>query len=144
DSVSNGLYILPGAGAFAAVAGHHPPLVAVAGAWLWTMAMHTFSAIPDIEPDQAAGIETTATWLGHRGTLAYCLITWGLAAVAFGSVDLRLGGLLAIYPGALVAWLVFRVPLDEAYWWYPGLNAIVGAAMTLGGLWELGGGGFVG
>ncbi|MEF8856630.1 MAG: prenyltransferase, partial [Haloplanus sp.] len=48
DSLSNGLYILPGAAAYAAVAGAQPPLLAVTGGWLWTMAMHTFSAIPDI------------------------------------------------------------------------------------------------
>jgi 4-hydroxybenzoate polyprenyltransferase len=48
DSVSNGLYVLPGVVAFTAVAGELPPAMAVVGGWLWTMGMHTFSAIPDI------------------------------------------------------------------------------------------------
>jgi len=68
DSVSNGLYILPGIAAYVVVAGSQPPALAVAGAWLWTMGMHTFSAIPDIEPDRTAGIQTTATALGERRT----------------------------------------------------------------------------
>ena len=44
DSVSNGLYVLPGVVAYAALAGEAPPLAAVAGGWLWAMGMHTFSA----------------------------------------------------------------------------------------------------
>gem|GEM_PF-4974468 len=37
DSVSNGLYILPGIAAYVVVAGGQPPALAVVGAWLWTM-----------------------------------------------------------------------------------------------------------
>jgi len=98
DSVSNGLYILPGAAAYAAVSGTHPPIAALAGAWLWAMGMHTFSAIPDIEPDRAAGIRTTATLLGEGRTYAYCVACWVAAAVAFAAVDIRLGVLLRRVP----------------------------------------------
>jgi len=47
-------------------------------AWrLWCVAMHTYSAIPDIEPDTKAGIQTTATYLWEKSTLLYCLgIRW--------------------------------------------------------------------
>ena len=98
DSVSNGLYILPGAAAFAALSGTPPPLPALAGAWLWTMGMHTFSAIPDIEPDREAGIRTTATVLGEERTYAYCGAAWLAAAVAFAPVDSRVSVLLLAYP----------------------------------------------
>jgi 4-hydroxybenzoate polyprenyltransferase len=74
DSLSNGLYILPGAAAYAALSGSQPPLLAVASGWLWAMGMHTFSAIPDIDPDRRAGIRTTATVLGESRTLAYCAV----------------------------------------------------------------------
>ncbi|WP_144922880.1 prenyltransferase [Halorubrum salsamenti] len=137
DSVSNGLYVLPGAAAYAAVAGTHPPAAALAGAWLWAMGMHTFSAIPDIEPDRAAGIRTTATLLGERRTYAYCLACWVAAAVAFAAVDLRLGALLGVYP-VFVAW-VARSPIavDRAYWWFPALNTAVGTLLAMGGLWRV-------
>ncbi|SFG51232.1 4-hydroxybenzoate polyprenyltransferase [Halopelagius inordinatus] len=137
DSLSNGLYILPGAAAYAAVSGSHPPAAALAGAWFWAMGMHTFSAIPDVEPDRAAGIRTTATFLGERRTYAYCFGCWAAAAVGFALVDVRLGAVLSAYPVAVAA--VFRsdVDVERAYWWYPVLNTVVGATLTLGALWRL-------
>ena len=137
DSLSNGLYILPGVAAFAAVSGSQPPMLAVLGGWLWSMAMHTFSAIPDIEPDRAAGIRTTATTFGNRGTRLYCAVMWTGAAVAFFLLDWRLGVALAIYPLLLGAISVGNIDIDRAYWWYPAVNAFVGALITIGGLWRL-------
>ncbi|WP_135821054.1 prenyltransferase [Halostella litorea] len=135
DSLSNGLYVLPGAAAYAAVAGEHPPALAVAGGWLWSMAMHTFSAIPDIEPDRRAGIRTTATALGERRTYAYCAAIWALAAAAFVPLDPRAGALLAVYPVLVAGVAVSDVAVDRAYWYYPAINTVVGAALTMGALW---------
>ena len=137
DSLSNGLYILPGIAAYAAVAGGQPPAMAVVGAWLWTMGMHTFSAIPDIAPDQRAGIRTTATWLGERRTYGYVGGCWLAAAAAFAVVNPRLGGLMAVYP-AFVAWVAASsIAVDRAYWWFPALNTAVGTLFTLGLLWRI-------
>ena len=137
DSLSNGLYLLPGVVTYAAVADAYPPTAALVGAWLWTMAMHTFSAIPDIEPDRAAGIETTATFLGAERTYAYCGVVWLGAAIAFALVDLRLGALLGVYPVFLVWVARSAVDVDRAYWWFPFLNTVVGMLLTMGGLWGL-------
>ncbi|WP_128477960.1 prenyltransferase [Halorussus pelagicus] len=135
DSVSNGLYVLPGAAAFVALAGRQPPALAVAGGWLWAMAMHTFSAIPDIEPDRRAGIRTTATMLGERATLAYCGTVWLVAAGAFGLLDLRAGALLLLYPLLAAGVAETDVDVARAYWWFPAVNGLVGMVLTLGGLW---------
>ncbi|WP_252698469.1 prenyltransferase [Natronosalvus vescus] len=137
DSVSNGLYIVPGAAAYAAVAGTQPPLLAVAGAWLWAMGMHTFSAIPDIEPDRQAGIRTTATVLGERRTYAYCGGCWLGSAVAFGAIDYRMGLAMAVYPALVVAIATSSVAVSRAYWWFPAINTVVGATLTMGGLWRV-------
>ena len=137
DSLSNGLYILPGAAAYAAVAGTNPPLAAVVGGWLWTMGMHTFSAIPDIEPDREADIETTATYLGETRTYWYCALAWLLAALAFGTLDLRLAALMLAYPVAVFGITRSSVDVERAYWWYPALNTVVGMVLTMGALWEV-------
>jgi 4-hydroxybenzoate polyprenyltransferase len=135
DSVSNGLYVLPGAAAYAALAGTAPPALAVLGGWVWTMAMHTFSAVPDIEPDRRAGIRTTATVLGERPTLLYCAVAWLVAAALFAVLDVRAGALLAVYPLLVAGIDVGGVDVDRAYWWYPAVNTLVGMVLTLGGLW---------
>jgi 4-hydroxybenzoate polyprenyltransferase len=137
DSASNGLYILPGAAAFAALTGTHPPWPALVGAWLWTMGMHTFSAIPDIEPDREAGIRTTATVLGEERTYAYCGAAWLSAAVAFAPVDSRISLLLLAYPVVVFVLYWSEIPTDRAYWWYPALNTLVGTVLTVGMLWRL-------
>jgi 4-hydroxybenzoate polyprenyltransferase len=137
DSVSNGLYVLPGAAAYAAVAGLQPPLLAVLGGWLWAMGMHTFSAIPDVEPDRQAGLRTTATVLGERRAYAYCAACWFAAAAAFALVDVRLGAVLFVYPVLVFAVARSPVAVERAYWWYPYVNTLVGMALTLGGLWRL-------
>ncbi|PGF16860.1 lycopene elongase [Natrinema sp. CBA1119] len=137
DSVSNGLYVTPGAAAYAAVAGAQPPLLAIAGGWLWAMGMHTFSAIPDIEPDRETGIRTTATVLGERRTYAYCGACWVASAAAFGALDVRLGALMLVYPALVVAIATASVAVERAYWWFPAINTVVGALLTMGGLWRL-------
>jgi lycopene elongase/hydratase (dihydrobisanhydrobacterioruberin-forming) len=137
DSVSNGLYILPGVVAYAALAGDFPPLAAVLGGWLWAMGMHTFSAIPDIGPDRRAGIRTTATALGERRTYAYCGACWLAAAVAFSLVHVLLGALLLAYPVLVAAIARSAVDVERAYWWYPVVNTVVGMILSLGGVWVL-------
>ncbi len=137
DSLSNGLYIAPGAAAYVAVAGSQPPLLALVGAWAWAMGMHTFSAIPDIEPDRHAGIRTTATLLGERRTFVYCGGCWLASALAFGAVDPRLGLLLGVYPLLIVGITTAQVAVDRAYWWFPAINTVVGAGLTIGGLWVI-------
>jgi 4-hydroxybenzoate polyprenyltransferase len=137
DSLSNGLYVLPGVAAYATVAGTAPPLLAVAGAWLWSMAMHTFSAIPDIEPDRRAGIRTTATALGETRTYVYCSLVWALAALCFGWYDVRAGLLLGSYPVLVGGIAMTDIAVDRAYWWFPAINTCVGAILTLWALWQL-------
>ncbi|ELZ04514.1 prenyltransferase [Natrialba aegyptia] len=137
DSVSNGLYVAPGAAAYAAVAGTQPPLTAVAGGWLWAMGMHTFSAMPDIAPDREAGVRTTATVLGETWTAVYCGACWLASAAAFGSLDARLGLVLLVYPALISVLAATRIDVRRAYWWFPLINTAVGTVLTMGGLWRL-------
>ncbi|WP_435195007.1 prenyltransferase [Natronomonas sp. EA1] len=137
DSLSNGLYILPAVIAYTVLAGEAPPLAAIAAGWLWTMGMHTFSAIPDIEPDRAAGIRTTATYLGESKTYGYCAACWLAAAAVFLLVHPFFTALLLAYPVLVFGIVRAGVPVEEAYWWYPAINTLVGMVMTLAGLWVM-------
>jgi len=138
DSVSNGLYIVPGVVAFLTLSSPEAlPTLAVAGAWLWSMGMHTFSAVPDIEPDRSAGVQTTATFLGERAGLGYCGVVWLASAAVFAPVSPPFAALLLVYP-ALVATVAYTdVSVSRAYWYFPLVNTGVGAIVTFAGLWGL-------
>jgi len=99
--------------------------------------MHTFSAIPDIAPDRAAGIRTTATLLGERRTYAYCGACWLAAALVFGLVHPFFLVVLLAYPVIVFGIVLAGVDVSEAYWWYPAINTVAGAVITNGGLWVL-------
>ena len=137
DSISNGLYAMPFLITFSYAAGGLPPIPVIIGAWLWTMAMHTFSAIPDIEPDREAGIQTTATHLGRPGAYGYVTAVWIFSTFFMGLHDFRLGALFLIYP--LLSTSIFMLDLDDsrAYWWFPFINAFTGMIITMYGLWVL-------
>ena len=49
-------------------------------ALLRCMAMHCYSAIPDIEPDRKAWLTTTAVYLGKQNSLIYCAVLYALSA----------------------------------------------------------------
>jgi len=137
DSLSNGLYVLPAVVAVGALADSAPPLLAIAGGWVWAMGMHTFSAIPDIEPDRAAGIRTTATVLGESRTLVYCAGCWVVAAVVMGLVHPLFGALFTVYPLFVAGIALGNVDIDRAYWWFPIVNTVAGMVLTLGGIWRV-------
>ena len=80
DSIFNVLYIFPGIVGYAVVSKTLPSLYLCLAAAFWCMAMHAYSAVPDIEADRKAKIDTIATKLGKTGTLLFCLACYGLAA----------------------------------------------------------------
>jgi 4-hydroxybenzoate polyprenyltransferase len=140
DSLSNGLYVLPGVVGYAATAGRLPAAAVLLAGWAWTMGMHTYSAIPDVEPDRAAGVATTATLLGPPRALAYVICCWVVAAIAATLHDPRLGLLFAAYPVLGSAIGIAEVSVARAYRWFPWANAALGAVLTVAGLWRVTGG----
>ena len=81
DSIFNVLYVFPGIVGYQLIAASSPPISVIAAGGLWTMAMHAYSAIPDINADRDSGVSTVATFLGARKTLFFCLVLY-LASAA--------------------------------------------------------------
>jgi 4-hydroxybenzoate polyprenyltransferase len=132
DSAFNVLYVFPGALAYQTITGEFPPLVAFTAAWFWTMAMHAYSAIPDIDADREGGVSTVATLLGPGGTLVFCLACY-LASAIFSLPYLGYASMIgsAIY-AAMVAISFFSNSSDgifSIYQRFPLVNAIVGSAL---------------
>lgn len=127
DSLSNVLYIMPW------LFGYYMAWGSELGRWFvaacaWAMAMHTYSALPDIAVDKQAGITTTAVWLWQQKTVLYCAALWLLAIGAATTV---------IWWWARVWWVPYiwmcmraRAASPERLWqlytWFPSINTLVG------------------
>lgn len=127
DGIFNILYILPSI-VWWIVAGNSIVWFSRVGFWaarLWAMAMHAYSAIPDIQPDREAGLTTTAVLLGKRGTLIYCGLLWALAAYLWYTV---------VWLPLLLMWWVYLAMIAASfgsdvmslYRRFPRINTAVG------------------
>lgn len=132
DSVSNVLYVVPLLVSWSLFERELPPTPLALAGVLWCMAMHAYSAVPDIESDRRAGLSTIATLLGRDGTLALCVLLYGGAALLVGAFDLAGGALLAVYPVVMLAQRL-RAPdrVPQWYRFFPVLNGLVGMVLTL-------------
>jgi lycopene elongase/hydratase (dihydrobisanhydrobacterioruberin-forming) len=132
DSAFNILYVFPGAFAYQMLTGSFPPLILVLAAGLWTMAMHAYSAIPDIDADREAGVQTIATFLDKSATLLFCLVAFILSAALASS---HLGYISLILAAVYAAMICISWPsknengLFSIYQRFPIVNAIVGFAL---------------
>ena len=129
DAAFNVLYVFPGVYGYFALGGTALALPVFLAAWAWCMAMHAFSAIPDIEADKAAGVPTVATLLGEKGTLAFCATLYAVAAMlafpTLGALALLCGALYL----ALLTWAA-RTEVFTVYRRFPLLNGVVGFCLV--------------
>src|SRR4028118_1807522 len=103
DSAFNILYIFPGVFGYLVIGDTHLSGVLIVAAWCWAMAMHAYSAVPDITADRSSGISTVATLLGFRGTLLFCLMLYGASAIlAFPTLNAVAVLLGVVYTGLML------------------------------------------
>lgn len=82
DSFFSGLlYIFPAGVSYATVYNRVPLFLPMLAGFLWSFAMHIYSAIPDINADQAADIQTSATILGKKNVLLICMLLYSVSAI---------------------------------------------------------------
>lgn len=132
DASFNVLYVLPGVFAYFLAGGTNlDPMLLLAG-WAWCIAMHVYSAVPDIHPDTEAGIKTTATVLGKDGALLYCLFFYlSAAALSFAYLG-SFAILLALVYASMIVWSLRKETAEavlDAYRWYPYVNGVVGMGL---------------
>lgn len=144
DFSSNFLYVIPALLAFYQASRTIPPLLPVFAAFMWTSAMHLFSAIPDIDADRKANLRTTAVVAGKRISLLLCFAFW----LVFAAILMFIAPWNA--PWNLLMWMYPAIPLylllrpsasvERAYWWFPYYTGVFGMVLFLSvGLPLLGG-----
>ena len=134
DSIFNILYVFPGIVGYTLFTNSlQMDWHLLLSAGLWTMAMHTYSAIPDIAADRESQTHTTATVLGSQWTLIYCLVCFSLAGVLLAQVSLLPGLFITLVYGFMIA-LSFSAnmaKLFQLYTYFPLLNTAVGFLLLL-------------
>jgi 4-hydroxybenzoate polyprenyltransferase len=129
DSMFNALYVFPAAFGYALAGGSSLWIPGTLAAWCWVMAMHAYSAVPDISADREARLATIATWLGLKGTILFCaalyLASAALSYPALTGLSLALGSL---YTAMML--LSLRAGSEEGvlrlYKYFPLLNTLAG------------------
>lgn len=82
DSVfSAGHYVATGFFAYLLAGGAHLSYVPFVAAMAWAIAMHAYSAVPDIAADVAGGVRTIATLFGKRITILVCATLYTVAGI---------------------------------------------------------------
>ncbi|MFC4452655.1 UbiA family prenyltransferase [Deinococcus sonorensis] len=113
DGLSNVAYALPLV-LPALLLGRPLPLLALLAVSAYAVGKHAFDAVQDIASDRAAGLHTTATRLGVRGTALYALGWFTVAAALLWPLS-RLSALaLLLVCGGMAAALLRRPTLVQA------------------------------
>lgn len=140
DSAFNILYIFPGIYAYLLL--NDPTTLdwrLVIASSLWCMAMHAYSAVPDIDADRGAKIKTIATELGYRRTIWFCMSAYSLATIMSTHALNALSYILGIcYVSLMVLSLRAQKQktLFKYYTWFPKINTISGLALFFYALWK--------
>lgn len=118
DGLSNVAYALPLA-LPALLLGRPVPILALLALCAYSVGKHAFDAAQDSESDRKAGLNTTAVWLGVRGTALYALGWFVLAGALLWPLS-RLSALaLLLVCGGMACRLWTRPSTREAARLYP-------------------------
>lgn len=140
DSLFNSLYVFPGLVGYFLTDNTTIPWTAFIGSSLWVFAMHAYSAVPDIQADTAAGVQTIATTLQKNTTLILCTLFY-IAATIFGAINTN--WILLIFGIPYVCLMILSLQaknstrLFSLYRIFPFLNAFTGMILFFFALYDL-------
>lgn len=93
------------------------------------MAMHCYSAIPDIEPDHKAWLTTTAIYLGKNKSLIYCGILYLLSAILSFPTLWWFSILWGIVYLIMIIISYYKKDIFVLYKLFPYINLIIGFSL---------------
>lgn len=127
DSVfSAGHYVATAVFAYVLIGGAQIDRQLVIAGMAWAMAMHAYSALPDIQPDQEAWMQTTATALGYQMCLRRCMALYLLATACSYQV---LGPWALVFGVIYLALMIASIEekkIFPLYKLFPWINTLVG------------------
>lgn len=118
DGLSNVAYALPLA-LPALLVGRPLPWLALLALCAYSVGKHAFDAAQDSHGDREAGLNTTAVWLGVRGTALYACAWFVLASALLWPLSRLSAGVLLLVCGGMAFRLWRRPSTGEAARLYP-------------------------
>lgn len=131
DSIVSGiLYILPVFVSWGILYNTLPPWIPIIAGVIWSVSMHAYSAVPDINADSKANIQTGATILGKNKMLILCGILYATSAI----LAAQYLGMLAYIAGLIYIIIIIlsiktKTPEEvlKYYKLFPVVNTLIGA-----------------
>lgn len=132
---SAGHYIATGVFGYYLAGGTIFPSLGILAGMIWAIAMHAYSAVPDITADKNAGLRTIAILIGARNTIGLCWTLYIIAAVVMAPlipVPALVGGIVFSY----VMWKSLKPGITDQelftlYKYFPLINAGIGALISI-------------
>lgn len=130
DSFISGLiYIIPGYFSFAVITNQYPPITIFLSTLFWSMAMHAFSAIPDIESDRESKLPTVAVMLGKNTTAYFCILLYSASAI-LATYYIGIISIILLLPYLFICYFVtkkrYQEKVMDLYKMFPILNTLTG------------------
>ena len=124
------IYVSPAVVGFFATGSTNLDWLIVVAGLIWAFAMQTYSAVPDIDADRKAGVNTLATLFGEPLALWFCFFCYIISASIgyfyVGNLALVFG---IVYGIVVILSLVNRARLFKYYTYFPIINIVTGAVL---------------
>ena len=131
---SAGHYVATGVFGYYLAGGTHFPTTGVIAGMCWAVAMHAYSAVPDIKADFQAGLKTIAIMIGAKRTIYLCWFLYILAAYLVRDI-IPMASIIGAITFSYFMWRSTKATTDEAlfklYTYFPLINTLIGAAVSM-------------
>ncbi len=110
------------------------PTIGVIAGMCWAVAMHAYSAVPDIKADLQAGLHTIAIMIGEKRTIALCWFLYALAGYLVRDI-IPIASFVGVATFSYFMWRSQRTKTPEAlfklYTYFPLINTLIGALVSM-------------
>ena len=132
---SAGHYIATGVFGYYLTGGISFPTLGIVAGMLWAIAMHAYSAVPDISSDKQAGLRTIAILMGPRKTILLCWVLYITAALLVLCV-IPIAAVMGMIVFSYLMWRSLKKNISDEklfalYKTFPLINACIGALISI-------------
>ena len=135
DSIfSAGHYVATGIFGYYLAGGVDFPMIGIVSGMLWCIAMHAYSAIPDIQADMRANLKTIAVMFGKKNTIYICSVLYLMSAF-FAKESIPIASVIGSIILSYIMYVSIKTRTEEklfrVYTHFPTINTVIGALISI-------------